>query len=364
MRRGCDRRIRSGSGSNRSGAAGVAPSSLAALLVLLGAAPDVEGQGLPRSELHFPEGRTAVELPLEREGRFIVVPVAFDGVGTLRFVLDTGAPVMVVPDTALAARMDLQVVGQARVGGTGDGEPLTAPLAVGASARVGPLQIRNEVVILGVAGDAIGALDGVIGLSVFQNAVVEIDWDRSRLVVHDTAAFAYDGDGAVLPLHMAPSRHPYTEAKLSVVGDDEVPVKLVVDSGARQGLTLFPSSAAELGRPALTTQDTVIGRGSRGEARGDMGTVRRLALGSQVLEDVRTAFPYGGGEPDLHGVVGLPVLERFHVWIDIPGGRLILEPRSAGASDGAAAAAGAGDGAAEGEAAFDRKRSNGWPNTR
>lgn len=308
-----------------------ATAGLGIAALALAAAP-LAGQGLPRAELRFPEGRTSVELPLERQGSFIVVPVAFEGVGTLRFVLDTGAPVMVVPDTALAARMDLQVVGQARVGGTGDGEPLTAPLAVGARAGLGPLQISNGVVIIGVAGEAIGDLDGVIGLSVFQNAVVEIDWDRSLVVVHDTAAFAYAGEGAVLPLHLAPSRHPYTEATLSVVGDADVPVTLVVDSGARQGLTLFPSTAAELGRPAMSVEDTVIGRGSRGEARGDVGTVRRLGLGAHALQDVRTAFPYAGGEPDLHGVVGLPVLERFHVWIDIPGGRLILEPR-AGAED-------------------------------
>jgi hypothetical protein len=102
----------------------------------------------------------------------------------------------------------------------------------------------------------------------------------------------------------------------------------VLDSGARQAMTLYPAAADSLGRPVMSTRDTVVARGSRGESRGDMGPVRLLRLGGHAVEDVVAAFPYAGGNGAMDGVIGLPLLERFHVIVDLPGERVIFERRA------------------------------------
>ena len=65
-----------------------------------------------------------------------------------------------------------------------------------------------------------------------------------------------------------------------------------------------------------------------------LGRVAALNLGGLVLADVVTTFPRAGpwtrigarGGARIDGNLGMRVLERFRVFIDEPGGQLILEP--------------------------------------
>ena len=98
-------------------------------------------------------------------------------------------------------------------------------------------------------------------------------------------------------------------------------VTMVVDPGAAE-LLLDPSAARVLHATVVPGERTVAWSGARIGARNAL--VQKLELGGFVLTNVpaavtplhRYSLEVNPGAPDIAGVIGLPVLERFGVTID------------------------------------------------
>jgi len=304
---------------------------LSLVVSLLACLSLTHGQGLPAAQIDWPEGESTITIPFAYDRGFIMIPVSVMGSKPLQLILDSGAPLMVLPDEAFAETLDLNIVTQVPVGGTGDGKPKTAPLAMGVNATVGGLKITKGNLLVGAAKEVLQGFDGVIGASVFGNCIVEIDWSENELHLHDPATFKYAGKGAVLDLTVAANGHPYVDGFSARFGESEwIDLKLHLDSGFRGALTLDPDSHEAIAVPE-NAAETIIAWGSRGPARGFMGRIDALRVGDSELTALPTSFSKSAsagapGAPTNNGSLGLFVLERFHTLIDYPGGRLILEP--------------------------------------
>jgi len=298
-------------------------------LLAPGAAMRAQLQGLPRPTVTLPGGAATSSVPFESYRRWMVLEAKIAGSPPLRFILDSGAPIVVLGSRKLGEQLPLEIIGEARVGGAGDGEATTVALASGVKVELDGVTIENATMAVGAAGDAIAGMDGILGGSLFRNLVVEINWDSSTLTLHDPNQFEYDGDGAILPLTLLPSGHLLVEGTVTE-GATARAARLLVDTGAGHALSLEPS----LLEPTEPLSDLIIGWGSNGVARGDIGTVESLRLGDLELRGVITSFPTGGTwtgmgasqGTTIHGNIGQRILRRFHVIFDVPGERLILEP--------------------------------------
>ncbi len=303
---------------------------LGAVAFVLVMALPISGQGLPSPEASWPEGQTVVELPFVYDQGLVVIPVSLNGSRPLRFVLDSGAPLMVLVDTLLADSLGLEPVTRVPVGGAGDGPSYMAGLALGAAASVGGLEVSEGNVLLGVAAEALPGLDGVIGISLFGNSVVELDWTDQTVRFHEPSTFEYEADGSVLPLTVAQNEHPYIEdVSVSLDGSSWTDVTLHFDVGARKALALDAGEHDDLTIPEGALEG-ITSFGSLGAEAGHWSRVRGLRLGDHELNEVITAFrgsaPVSGpGVPPHEGTLGVETLDRFHVFVDYLGGRLILE---------------------------------------
>jgi len=292
-------------------------------IVALGLAGMPVGAQLRPTRADF-GGSATVTVPFSEVHSLVTIPVSINGHDPIRMILDTGAPIILIPDTALARRLELNIVGQAQVGGAGDGEVQTAPLAVGITARVGSLEVTDATGVTGIAADAIPGVDGVIGAAFFSHAVVEIDWDAHVVRFHDPATNPMTFSGDTLRLDVQPSLHSFVDG---VVGVDSAtrPVHMHLDTGSRHALSLARATVDDFPVPPDSAIRTVVGYGSRGPARGDAIRTRTLELGGTTLRNVATTVP--DREPSGAGRIGLPVLRRFQVVVDYPRRRLILHPR-------------------------------------
>ena len=303
--------------------------ALAAALLAPAAAMRAQLQGFVEPTVTLPGGAAKTSVPFESYRRWMVLEAKVAGSAPLRFILDSGAPIVVLASRELGEQLPLQIIGQARVGGAGDGEATTVALASDVRVELEGATIENATMAVGAAATAIAGADGILGGSLFRNLVVEIDWDSSTLTLHDPARFEYQGSGIALPLTLLPSGHLLVEGAVRQ-GSATNTARLLVDTGAGHALSLEPSVL----EPAAPLTDVIIGWGSNGVARGDIGTVEGLQLGDIELRDVITSFPSSGpwasmGEAqgaEIHGNIGQRILRRFHVIFDVPGGRLILEP--------------------------------------
>jgi hypothetical protein len=277
------------------------------------------------------------ELSYDPFAGLILVSVTIAESSPLDFILDSGATQSAITDPHLATALALEMreAGLARGMGSGATRVL---IAEHASIRGDGQEILSSPLVVHDIGGRLAAMagrdiDGFLGADLFERYVVEIDPEGRRLLLHDPATFVYSGGGEILPLEVV-DRRPVVEGRVVVeAGKKPVPVRLVVDTGSSRYLTLITRSRRQLKSPAEHTLGASVG--VVGETLVVVAPVDRLELGSLLIQRVETAWmepfriPAVRNIPKLNGIVGNPLLSRYHVFFDYHHGRLILE----GASD-------------------------------
>jgi len=280
------------------------------------------------------------ELRYEPFAGLILVSVTIAESPRLDFVLDSGATQSAITDPYLAAALGLEVheAGLARGMGSGATRVLIADKIC---IRGDGLEFLRASLVVHDIGGRLAAMagrdiDGFLGADLFERYVVEIDPAGRRLLLHDPATFVYSGGGEILPLEVV-DRRPVVEGRVVVeAGKKPVPVRLVVDTGSSRYLTLITRSRRQLKPPAERTLGASVG--VVGDTLVVVAPVDRLELGSLAAQRVETAWmeafriPAVRNIPKLNGIIGNPLLSRYHVFFDYRHGRLILE-RPSGSSD-------------------------------
>jgi len=259
---------------------------------------EIVWSGLPTEEIGDAEvggacGRfpaTPAQVPFERTtAGGIAFPARLNGVD-LRLALDSLAdgPLAVSPDAAgkLGLSFARDVYGR----------------SIGSGARI-------EIGAFSCAGIHVEALrappgdvDGILGGTLFREAVVELDPDARRLTIFDPARWVIpsgftriivddDGDRPVTTVHRGSER-----------------ARLVVGTAARSDLLLAPDAASRLGVPA-----TGIAHGLRWGP---------LALPDLSGEPARKSDPAWGED----GAFGFALLLRFHSHLDMSHRWIYIRP--------------------------------------
>lgn len=291
----------------------------------------------PAPKVEFPQGVDTVEVPFELRGHLIAFQA---GVGeeTLRFILDSGASSAVLRESEWVERLGLNVLGQARVAGAGSGEARTATLAGPITIDIGGLTMTHDMIVVGVAEDLKGMdWNGAVGGGLLSQAVAEIDYAGSKLRLHEPESFEMPAGAAVVPTHIQSSGVAAVEAEVTIDGET-TSHWLAVDLGAFHNLSL---NGGEQGVPLPTRRfegEITVGWGAQGAVPGRVGVIDSLRIGDLELADVVTTYRMpegirsihrqGEGDVKVTGNLGSAILRRFTVFVDHPGRRLGLLPRS------------------------------------
>jgi hypothetical protein len=273
------------------------------------------------------------EIPFEITNNHLLLPVTIDG-EEFDVVLDTGMP---APGLALyggprVEALDLNIDPGMRAqvrGAGGKGEGKTAQLAVDESLELPGVRLDGTRFII-MPPSHFGAYhQGVIGYSLFNRFVVELDYDRGVMRLLEPADYEPPEGAHVLPLTM---RHnvPYTRIRVTPVGGEPYETEVVVDLGASHAISLNTEGGEQISVPegSLTT---VLGRGLSGEILGEVGRIAELDLGGAVLPNLVASFPESQyqnprGIDSLGGNLGSEGLRRFTTVFDYTHGRMVLVP--------------------------------------
>ena len=266
----------------------------------------------------------------------ILLPVSVNGSPSYDFVLDTGSPVMLLADPELAVPMKLDLGGRRlKLSGAGKGASPEASVVRGArielEASSGTVELAGQPIYVLAQDPGFGSYlgvdsHGIIGRSLFERFVVEIDFERSRLILHDPDAFTYRGPGEVIAIRIV-GGHPHCDGVVVLPSGERRALDLVIDTGAGSALTLIEDPRRGVVAPAGAATRR-IGRGLNGEIRGAFTRLPRLELGSLVLRDVVASFASrrSGIAPNAQANLGAEILRRFRVIFDYSRRRMILEP--------------------------------------
>jgi hypothetical protein len=282
----------------------------------------------------YAHGASALRIPFKLINNNIVIPVKINGSEEFDIALDTGMPQhgILLTTPIPPENLGLDFVHQKKTRGAGAGEARDANVARGATLSLPGVEFTNQRVE--VLTDAIPEFlrdDGVMGLTVFGSCIVEIDYDSRMMNLHEPGTFVIDDSWREVDLSFSKTFQPFVEAGINTTGNDEIDVKLVLDTGSGHSLHLFPGSAAGFELPSLTSERSV-GFGLNGEVTGQLGRISSLRIGPFFLDDVLTLFH----DPEQHlaillkqkscGILGNNALRRFNVVFDYSEGKMYLKP--------------------------------------
>jgi hypothetical protein len=284
--------------------------------------------------------KKSITINFKSSSNLIIIPVAINNSDTLNFILDTGVKYPIITELPFVNKLNLNYLQPIDMKGLGDGEPITAYRSGNNTISLNGLVAYDQEVhmiinenfqisqILGIP------VHGMIGFNLFKDYVVRIDYETHTITLTKPEFFTYrqrDKD-IILPLIFEQNK-PFVKTSIVTDKNEEVPVKLLVDTGASDALWLSTSSDNRISLPEKSVE-MFLGRGLSGDLFGKKGRIGALWVGPLVLYEPIVAFPDSEmvhqlmGRNDRNGTLGAEILRRFYVTMDYPNKRIILRPNS------------------------------------
>jgi hypothetical protein len=170
--------------------------------------------------------------------------------------------------------------------------------------------------------------DGVIGYDLFAAYVVEIDYERREIRLHDPAGFAFPEEADVVPIRLL-DRKPYVAASFSL-GGETLGGDFLLDTGAGGALGFngdFVAAQRLIERAGRTLPSSSRGVGGATPAR--LGRLESLLVGRTVLPGPLATFSLAQGRgvrADAAGRIGGALLRRFTITFHYAAGSVGLVP--------------------------------------
>jgi len=294
--------------------------------------------GVNRGFLFDNPREKSVIVKFKTASNLIIIPMTINGSDTLNFILDTGVRFPIITELPFVKKLNLNYMVPVELKGLGEGETITAYRSGNNMIKMDGLVARNQEVqmiieenfqishMLGIP------VHGLIGFNLFKDYIVKIDYQDEELTLYKPEYFKYRDRkrDIIMPL-LFDGNKPFV--RTSIVTDDmvEVPVKLMVDTGASDALWLSEKSDNRIKLPKQHIE-TFLGRGLNGDLYGTKGRLDAIWVGPMVLPKPIVAFPDNVlidqliSSNDRNGTLGAEILRRFVVTIDYRNARLTLSP--------------------------------------
>jgi len=254
------------------------------------------------------------------------------------FYLDSGANSPFVISANKAKELGLKLLGHvSREGGAGP-NPYEASQTNGLTMALGHKTFVDqsaEVISLGLVEEQLGrSVDGLVGLDLFLNYVVEIDYEDQKLRLYDPQSFVYSGAGENIPLTLHDG-HFFIPATIETPERGELAGQFLVDTGGCMMTAILTTPFAQKNSLPVPSQKTILDRsiaGLGGETRLLVGRATHFKIGDSVFSSplIYISQDRDGAlaSPEYDGVIGTEILRRFRVIFDYARRRLILERNS------------------------------------
>lgn len=282
--------------------------------------------------------KKSMTIKYKSASNLIIIPVTINDSDTLNFILDTGVRYPIITELPFVNKLNLNYMMPVEVKGLGEGVTLTAYRSGNNTMKIEGLVAHNQEVqmiidenfqishLLGIP------VHGLIGFNLFKDYIVEIDYLNEVLTLNKTEYYKYRDSrrDIILPLHFDGEK-PFVRTSIVMEDFTEVPVKLLVDTGASDAVWLSKNSDQRIKIPELHI-NAFLGKGLSGDVFGIKGRIDGIWVGPLILEKPIVSFPNSElidqllTSNDRNGTIGAEVLRRFYVTIDYGNKRMTLRP--------------------------------------
>ncbi|TYB79305.1 PDZ domain-containing protein [Bizionia myxarmorum] len=287
----------------------------------------------------FTNGKTSDKINFQLINNLIIIPIVINDM-ELSFILDSGVTKPILFDNLNG----LEVLNSETneiifLKGLGEGSLLEAIKSKNNKITIGNAEKQQQTIFAIFNGNLdytpkLGIpIHGIIGHDVFKDFVVEINY-RSKYIKLTSPENYSDKlcrSCEKLPLSFHNSK-PYILAEITME-NKQIPVKMLLDTGASDALWLFEDASQEIVSTANYFDD-FLGHGLSGSLYGKRSKLESLTIASFVIYESLVAFPTGESIEtlkkikDRNGTIGAEILKRFHVVFNYQESYIILKKNS------------------------------------
>lgn len=292
-----------------------------------------------QSSFEFELGITKAVIPFELINNLIFIPVNVNGV-KLNFLLDSGVEETILFSLGDKEEVSFSTVEKIKLRGLGSNEHIEGLKSSNNNLAFHGLSDSNHTVYIVLDQDFnfsshIGIpVNGIIGYHFFKNNLVEINYDRKKIMVYKESKKIHkktERKFSALPMTLELNK-PYVVTGV-VQQQTEIQAKLLIDTGNSDAIWLFHDKSEQILLPEKNFED-FLGRGFSGDIHGKRGRISQLDLGSFEFRNPIAAFPDSVSIRNIKmvgdrvGSIGGEILKRFTVVFDYTNKILFLKKAS------------------------------------
>ncbi|MEJ8802385.1 aspartyl protease family protein [Pontibacter sp. H249] len=296
-------------------------------------------QKYERDTVYFTSGKKKVNIPFNLVHNLIIIPVQINDSQPLNFILDSGVRNTLITRLYYSDAFSLNAADKITLQGLGSGHKVEALFSSGNVMSMPGIQGDNHQVyvlmedVFNLSHRMGMPVHGIIGYDIFKNFIVKINYATKILTLYSPdTKLKKKRKAEEFPL-MIEGNKAYVQGKVRQQNGDTLNVKLVLDTGASNTLSLYLPTNSKLTLPPKVL-DTYIGRGLGGDIHGKIGRLDAFVLGKYELFDLPAAYPdeeaikLALNIANRNGNLGSDILNRFTVILDYPHNKLTLIPNS------------------------------------
>jgi hypothetical protein len=280
--------------------------------------------------------KKVASIPFEIVGSYVIIKARINDSSTLNLILDSGIRNTIITELMTGDKISLNYSDVRELMGLGGGEHLEAYASNSNTLRIGKLKLDYKSVyvlkndVFNLSKHTGTKINGLIGVDLFQNYTVEIDYTHKRIRFYDPKTMSLPKGYGMLPISIEAQK---MFVELSVIQSDSTrkQVRMLVDTGAELNAWFQTYTKESVELPAKWVQGT-IGEGFNGIITGKYGHISQICFGEFCLKNPIVSFPDSAAIKEIisvskrDGTIGSQLLSRFNLYIDYPQKKIYFKP--------------------------------------
>lgn len=282
----------------------------------------------------FGRSRPIASVPFEMSGSYIVVKTRINGGPKLDLIFDTGVRHTIITELHPEDSIDIQLERRQPIQGLGQGNSVYALVSTNNDLSMGKQHLTDKTIfvieedVFGLSAQNGRKINGLLGNTILQDHVVEVDHTASRLRFYRSEGFTPPRNYASRPLLIEDNKIYLNLTMLDSKGRTRT-IKMLIDTGAQLNAWFKTDKDDFLPDRKVKAR---IGEGFSGEIRGHLARIPRICLEEYCFQNPIVAFPDSSTISDIilnsdrDGTIGSELMARFNYFIDMNKKMLYFKP--------------------------------------
>ncbi|MEI7501177.1 MAG: hypothetical protein WCK84_12110 [Bacteroidota bacterium] len=231
----------------------------------------------------------------------------------------------------LVDELGLKPIEESTIGGTGEGDPTQAYTAKNLTLKFQDIEFYEQPVLVSPTSagfaKAFPGADGQLCNTFFKHFIVEFDFIKMEILLHDPKSYKYNETGSILDMKLNETGTYSIPFDFVMPDGKEYKDRIDIDLGGIYPLKIALNNKHNI--PLPSDVKTTFSYGIQGKTAEYRGVIQSMTIGKYRFENPTAIF---GDEktsrvhPNNLGVIGLPLFMKFNTIFDYFNNKLFLIP--------------------------------------